>query len=37
MPAGHAPVHHLVIDMKAITNVDVTGAETFGALLDWLD
>ncbi|SDG62536.1 SulP family inorganic anion transporter [Microbacterium pygmaeum] len=29
-------VHHLVIDMEAVTDVDVTGAEAFGGLRDWL-
>jgi high affinity sulfate transporter 1 len=35
--AGHGPVRHVVIDMEAVTDVDVTGAETFEALLAWLD
>jgi MFS superfamily sulfate permease-like transporter len=34
--AGHGPVHHVVIDMEAVTDVDVTGAESFEALLAWL-
>ena len=29
-------VHHLVIDLEAVTDVDVTGAETFEALRTWL-
>ncbi|MFD4421682.1 SulP family inorganic anion transporter [Agromyces sp. NPDC058484] len=35
--AGHGPVRHVVIDMEAVTDLDVTGAETFEALLAWLD
>ncbi|HEU0182672.1 MAG TPA: SulP family inorganic anion transporter [Agromyces mariniharenae] len=35
--AGHGPVRHLVVDMEAVTDVDVTGAESFDALLAWLD
>ncbi|MCD2441073.1 SulP family inorganic anion transporter [Agromyces sp. SYSU K20354] len=35
--AGHGPVRHVVVDMEAVTDVDVTGAETFEALLAWLD
>ena len=31
------PVHHLVIDMEAVTDVDVTAAEAFAGLRDWLD
>jgi high affinity sulfate transporter 1 len=34
--AGNGPVRHLVVDMEAVTDVDVTGAESFEALLDWL-
>lgn len=30
-------VHNLVIDMEAITDVDVTAAEAFEALREWLD
>ncbi|CAM3531773.1 SulP family inorganic anion transporter [Occultella aeris] len=30
-------VRHLVVDMEAVTDVDVTGAESFEALLQWLD
>ncbi len=33
-PAGS--VRHLVIDMEAVTDVDVTGAESFEALQAWL-
>lgn len=29
-------VRYVVIDMEAVTDIDVTGAETFSALLDWL-
>lgn len=35
--AGNGPVRHLVIDMEAVTDVDVTGAESFEALLNWLE
>ncbi|WP_308797734.1 SulP family inorganic anion transporter [Agromyces silvae] len=34
--AGHGPVRHVVIDMEAVTDVDVTGAESFDALVAWL-
>ncbi|KRC61425.1 sulfate permease [Agromyces sp. Root81] len=30
-------VQHVVIDMEAVTDVDVTGAESFTALVAWLD
>lgn len=30
-------VRHIVIDMEAVTDVDVTGAESFTALVGWLD
>ncbi|MFD4959427.1 SulP family inorganic anion transporter [Microbacterium sp. NPDC058389] len=30
------PVHHVVIDLEAVTDVDVTGAEAFASLEDWL-
>lgn len=33
---GSDVVHHLVIDMEAVTDVDVTGAEAFGGLRQWL-
>jgi sulfate permease, SulP family len=33
-PAGE--VHSLVVDMEAVTDVDVTGAESFAALKEWL-
>ncbi len=33
-PAGD--VHSLVVDMEAVTDVDVTGAESFAALKEWL-
>ncbi|WP_234354018.1 STAS domain-containing protein [Gordonia iterans] len=29
-------VRHLVVDMEAVTDVDVTGAESFEALQNWL-
>ncbi|KJL26621.1 putative sulfate transporter [Microbacterium azadirachtae] len=35
--AGSAHVRHLVIDMEAITDVDVTGAQSFDGLRSWLD
>jgi MFS superfamily sulfate permease-like transporter len=35
--AGPAAVQHVVIDMEAVTDVDVTGAEAFQALREWLD
>ncbi len=31
------PVKHVVIDMEAVTDIDVTGAEAFAALEEWLD
>lgn len=34
--APEASVHHLVVDMEAVTDVDVTGAEAFEALETWL-
>lgn len=34
--AGEDEVHHLVIDMEAVTDVDVTGAESFVSLKEWL-
>lgn len=34
---GAAAVQHLVIDMEAVNDVDVTGAESFEGLRDWLD
>lgn len=30
-------IRHVVIDMEAVTDVDVTGAEAFEALRTWLD
>jgi SulP family sulfate permease len=33
-PAGS--IHHVVVDMEAITDVDVTGAEAFASLKNWL-
>lgn len=35
--AGNAQVRHLVIDLEAITDVDVTGAQAFDSLRTWLD
>ena len=35
--AGEGTVHHLVVDMEAVTDVDVTGAESFEALKQWLE
>ncbi len=34
--AGAEQVKHLVIDMEAVTDVDVTASEAFGALRAWL-
>lgn len=34
---GNGPVRHVVIDLEAVTDVDVTGAESFQALLEWLE
>ena len=34
--APEASVHHVVVDMEAVTDVDVTGAESFEALETWL-
>ncbi|WAA67500.1 SulP family inorganic anion transporter [Microbacterium oxydans] len=34
--AGEGTVHHLVVDMEAVTDVDVTGAESFASLKEWL-
>lgn len=34
--ARPSPVHHVVIDMEAVTDIDVTGAESFRALREWL-
>ena len=34
--AGQGTVHHLVVDMEAVTDVDVTGAESFASLKEWL-
>lgn len=35
--AGPSAVQHVVVDMEAVTDVDVTGAEAFQALREWLD
>lgn len=32
----HQDVRHVVIDLEAVTDADVTGAESFAALRDWL-
>lgn len=34
--AGSASVHTVVIDMEAVTDADVTAAESFESLTDWL-
>ncbi|GAA3878206.1 sulfate permease [Leifsonia kafniensis] len=34
--AGAGSVSHLVFDLEAVTDIDVTGAEGFGELLTWL-
>lgn len=34
--AGIDSVRHVVIDMEAVTDIDVTGAEAFASLKDWL-
>ncbi|WP_431807054.1 SulP family inorganic anion transporter [Microbacterium paraoxydans] len=34
--AGDGAVQHLVVDMEAVTDVDVTGAESFASLKRWL-
>lgn len=34
VPAGQ--VRHLVLDLEAVTDIDVTGAETLGSLTKWL-
>lgn len=34
--AGPGKVHHLVVDMEAVTDIDVTGAEAFQSLETWL-
>lgn len=33
---GHGAVRHVVIDMEAVTDADVTAAESFEALREWL-
>ncbi len=35
--AAGKDVRHLVVDMEAVTDVDVTAAQAFGRLRDWLD
>lgn len=34
--AGEGQVKHVVVDMEAVTDIDVTGAESFTALRTWL-
>ncbi|MDR2997289.1 MAG: SulP family inorganic anion transporter [Microbacterium sp.] len=34
---GPDTVHHVVIDMEAVTDVDVTGSESFESVRDWLE
>lgn len=34
---GADAVHHVVIDMEAVTDVDVTASESFAALREWFD
>jgi len=34
--AAGEPVRHVVVDMEAVTDIDVTGAEAFEALEEWL-
>jgi high affinity sulfate transporter 1 len=34
--SGSEPVRHVVLDLEAVTDIDVTGAETFAALKTWL-
>ncbi len=34
---GADVVHHVVIDLEAVTDADVTAAESFAGLVDWLD
>lgn len=34
---GADAVHHVVIDMEAVTDADVTAAESFAGLVEWLD
>lgn len=34
--ARDAPVHDLVVDMEAVSDVDVTAAESFASLKEWL-
>ncbi|UJP11644.1 sodium-independent anion transporter [Microbacterium sp. KUDC0406] len=31
------PVRHVVLDMEAVTDIDVTGAEAFESLQGWLE
>ncbi|MRG59108.1 STAS domain-containing protein [Agromyces sp. CFH 90414] len=35
--AADGEVRHVVVDMEAVTDIDVTGAESFEALLTWLE
>jgi SulP family sulfate permease len=34
--AGTGRISHLVFDLEAVTDIDVTGAEGFGEILNWL-
>ncbi|MFV0432587.1 MAG: SulP family inorganic anion transporter [Leucobacter sp.] len=34
---GEGVVHHVVLDMEAVTDADVTAAESFDGLREWLD
>ncbi|REJ04657.1 SulP family inorganic anion transporter [Microbacterium bovistercoris] len=35
--AGNGPVKHVVLDMEAVTDIDVTGAEAFESMQSWLE
>ncbi len=35
--AGADAVHHVVLDMEAVNDIDITGAESFTSLVEWLD
>jgi SulP family sulfate permease len=34
---GADAVHHVVVDMEAVTDIDVTASESFASLREWLD
>jgi MFS superfamily sulfate permease-like transporter len=34
---GADAVHHVVVDMEAVTDIDVTASESFAALREWLE